>query len=142
MSTGPFDSTLGDVGGKEQEQRVDALGVTFTVGGSHTDTVNVAVQFTDAWGKDLAHSVAGLFYLADDTAGLVFTASGPDGANAIGTDGAAVEIIADQLWAFNTEADGQFDFNVKHTGGAVDWYLVVILPNGRLAVSSKIELTA
>ncbi len=120
----------------------DWAGVTFTVGGAHTDTVNVAMQFTDAAGLDVSHSVAGLFYLADDTAGLVFTGTLPDGANAINTDGAAVEVITDQLWAFNTESDGDLDFDVKHTAGAHDWYLAVILPNGKLTVSGKIEITA
>ncbi len=120
----------------------DWAGVTFTVGGAHTDTVNVAMQFTDAAGLDVSHSVAGLFYLADDTAGLIFTGTLPDGANAINTDGAAVEVITDQLWAFNTESDGDLDFDVNHTAGAHDWYLTVILPNGKLAVSSKIEITA
>ncbi len=120
----------------------DWAGVTFTVGGAHTDTVNVVMQFTDAAGLDISHSVAGLFYLADDTAGLIFTGTLPDGANAINIDGAAVEVITDQLWAFNTESDGDLDFDVKHTAGAHDWYLAVILPNGKLVVSSKIEITA
>lgn len=120
----------------------DWVDVTFVVGGAHTDTVKVTMQFVDAAGNDVSHSVAGLFYLADDTSGLIFTATLPDGANAIDTDGAAVEVITDQLWAFNTENDGDLDFNVKHTAGAHDWYLVVMLPNGRLAISSKIEITA
>ncbi|KKN47809.1 hypothetical protein LCGC14_0659300 [marine sediment metagenome] len=120
----------------------DWAGVTFTVGDAHTDTVNVACQFTDAAGNDISHSVAAQMYLADDTAGLVFTASGPDGANDINADGADLEVVADKLWIINTEVDGDFDFDVKHTAGAADWYMVIVLPDGRLAISSKIELTA
>jgi len=120
----------------------DWAGVTFVVGGSHGTTVNVAMQFTDAAGNDISHSVSGFFYLADDTAGLIFTADPPDGANAINADGAAQEVITDILWHFNTEADGDIAFDVIHAANAQDYYMVVILPDGRLAISSKIEITA
>ena len=120
----------------------DWTGVTFVVGAAHTDTVNVAMQFTDAAGNDISYPATGIFYLADDSAGLDITATGPDGANAINADGSAVELLADKVWAFTTEADGDLAFDVKDTSGAVDWYLVVQLPNGRLAISSKIEITA
>ena len=121
----------------------DWAGITYvSVGSVHTDTVKVVVQFTDAAGNDISHSVAAIMYLADDTAGLVYTGTLPDGANAINSDGAAVELITDQVWSINTESDGDFDFDIKHTAGAHDWYMVIVLPNGRLAVSSKIEITA
>ncbi len=120
----------------------DWTGVTFVVGGAHTDTVNIAMQFTDAAGNDISAPATGVFYLADDSAGLNITATGPDGANAINADGSAVELLADKVWAFTTEADGDLAFDVKDTSGAVDWYMVVQLPSGRLAVSSKIEITA
>ena len=120
----------------------DWADVTFTVGNAHTDTVNVAMQFIDAAGNDISAPATGIFYLADDSAGLNITGTGPDGANAINTDGSAVELLADKVWAFTTEADGDLSFDVKDTSGAVDWYLVVQLPSGRLAVSSKIEITA
>ena len=119
----------------------EAVDVTYTVGAAHGTTVNVAAQFVDDEGDNISHSIAIWMYLADDTSGLVFTAAGPDGANAINTDGAAVEVIADQLYLVNTEADGQFDFDVIHSGGAVNWYMAIIMPNGRLAVSGKIEIT-
>jgi len=119
----------------------DWAGITFTVGGSHGTTVNVAMQFIDEAGLDISHAVTGIFYLADDSAGLNITATGPDGANAINTDGSAVELLTDKVWAFTTEADGDLSFDVIHSGGTVNWYLVVQLPNGRIAVSSKIEIT-
>ncbi|HEB27513.1 MAG TPA: LamG domain-containing protein [Porticoccus sp.] len=121
----------------------DWTGITYvSVGSAHTNTVKVTVQFTDAAGNDISHSVAAIMYLADDTAGLVYTGTLPDGANAINADGAAVELITDQVWSINTESDGDFDFDIKHTAGAHDWYMVIVLPDGRLAVSSKIEITA
>lgn len=137
MSKNPFSPS-------EEFPEVPVIGAwndcTFVVGDAHTDTVKVTVSFIDSDGNDITHSIVALMYLANDTSGLIFTSAGPDGANAINTDGAALEIIADKLWIINTEADGDFDFDVKHTGGAVDWYMVIQLPNGRLAISSKIEI--
>ena len=77
----------------------DWEGVDFVVGAAHGTTVNVAMQFVDKVGNDIAHSVAGQFYLSDDAAGLVFTSSGP-GANTFALISLSVKKLSPAVLAF------------------------------------------
>jgi hypothetical protein len=114
-----------------------AAAVEYSVGTEAANVINVALQFQDANGIDVAVPVGCKFYLADDSAGLTPSATAPDGGIAIGTDGALIEWAANLSGIVVSEADGDVDIDITESGVAT-WYLVVVLPNGKLDVSAAI----
>lgn len=113
-------------------------GVEFTVGASDTGTV--AIQLVDHNGVDLAEAAVVTAYLADTADGLTPASADPDGGVAIGTDGALMVGSVPVMWLIS-EADGDIDLVLTESGTAT-WYLVIVLPNGKLAVSGAIVMTA
>lgn len=117
-------------------------GATFTVGASHTDTVNVAVQLTDEAGADVVGPASVTVLLLTTAAGVAFNTLTLTTALAIGTDGALTELVTDEVSTVVTEADGEFDIDIKYTTGAGTLFVAVVLPNGILAVSTVVTFTA
>lgn len=113
-------------------------GVNFVVGAEAADVINVAGQVVDAHGKDIEFSAALPFYLADDADGQVPSSAAPAGGIAIGTDGALIEWTADLSGLLITEADGDFDIDLTNATTTPTFYLVVVLPTGKLAISDAI----
>lgn len=116
--------------------------VDFTVGAEAADVINVAIQLKGegtpgVQGADLDESAAVLAYLSDDSDGSSLAATAPSGGIAIGTDGLAIEHIADKAFLLVSEADGDIDLDITEAG-ADTWHLVVVLPNGDLAISDAI----
>lgn len=111
--------------------------VGFTVGTQAGDVINVALQLNDANGVALAVRGALYAYLSDDANGDSIAATAPDGGVAIGADGLAIPLVADKAFLLVSEADGDIDLDIEESG-ADTWYLVVVLPNGKLAVSGAI----
>jgi hypothetical protein len=60
---------------------------------------------------------------------------------AIGTDGLLIPIVANKACQLVSEADGDIDLNIIMST-ADDWYLIVVLPNGRLVASTIISFPA
>ena len=113
-------------------------GVLFTVGTEAADAITVTVQFLKGKGRiDITESVACLWYLATDSAGLTLASVAPSGGVAAGTDGALTAWTANLAGLMISEADGDVDVVLTEAGVAT-WFLVVGLPDGRLAVSSAI----
>lgn len=114
--------------------------VTFTVGDEATNVINVAAQCVDSEGNAIAESVALQYYLSDNADGSTLTSnSAHSSAPAIGTDGLLLPSGNDSQVSGTvvSEADGDFDIDFTDTGtGTV--YLVVVLPDGSLAVSGAI----
>ena len=80
-------------------------------------------------------------YLSDDANGDSIAGTAPDGGIAIGTDGLLEETTANKAGFVTTEADGDFDITI--TESSVDtWYLVVVLPSGKLSVSGAITFAS
>lgn len=117
------------------------LDVDFTVGSESTNVINVALQLNDASGAALATRAAVFAYLSDDANGDSIAATAPDGGVAIGTDGLAIPLVAGKAWTLVSEADGDIDLNITESGAAT-WYLIVVLPNGKLAASDAITFAA
>lgn len=113
------------------------LSVAFTVGAEAGNSINVGLQIKDAGGADAAERVALPAYLSDDANGDSVAATAPDGNVAVGTDGLLIPLVADKAFLLVSEADGDIDLDIGETGAAT-WYLVVVLPNGKLAVSGAI----
>jgi hypothetical protein len=113
-------------------------GVTFTVGASDTGTVGI--QLTDANGDDISGGGCVRGYFSSIATGI--TPSGtPPTVFAIGTDGEMYDEDISSIFTLISELDGDIDIVVTEAGAAT-WYLVIILPNGALAVSSAIVFTA
>lgn len=126
--------------GIEQAEQVG--GVTYTIGTEAANVINVACQFTDENGADLAVAASVRQYLSSVATGLDYETGGPD-AVAIGTDGSLYKSGGDSLieWSLISEADGDADINITKSG-ADTFYLVTVLPNGRLVVSGAITFDA
>lgn len=112
-------------------------GATINVGSESTNVINVAVQLTDENGDDLAVRAALPFYLADDDDGDTPSTTAPDGGIAIGTDGAMLEWTDNLSGLLISEADGDIDIDITDTGTPT-FYLVLVLPTGKLVVSDAI----
>lgn len=114
---------------------------TFVIGAeSGGNVINVAIQLLDADGNDLATRAAVYFYLSDDADGDTVVAATTS--LAIGTDGVAIEFVSNSAGLLISEADGDIDLNIGDAGGAATYYLVLVLPNGLLKVSSVITFAA
>lgn len=111
-------------------------GITFTIGTESANNINVALQATDHNGDDVAIAANLYWYLAADSAGQTI-GTAHSSAPAIGTDGllrAETDKLAGRL---TLEADGDADIDFTDTGTGTR-YLVVVLPDGSLAISDAI----
>lgn len=111
--------------------------VNFTIGSEAANVINVGLQLQDADGADIAVRTAVQAYLSDDADGDSVAATAPDGNVAIGTDGELIPLVADKAFTLISEADGDIDLDIGESG-ADTWYLIVILPNGKLIASTAI----
>jgi hypothetical protein len=123
-------------------ERSAVSSAAFTIGAQAGDVINVGIQLkgegaAGAQGADVNQSLAVLAYLSDNDDGSSIAGTAPSGGIAVGTDGLAVEAIADKLFLLVSEADGDIDLDITEAG-ADTWHLVLILPNGELAVSGAI----
>lgn len=114
------------------------LDAVITVGAEAANVINVAIQLVDRLnGNALASRAAVGFYLADDANGDTPSTVAPSGGVAIGTDGAAIETVADLAGTLISESDGDIDLDITEAG-AKTYYLVLIMPDGKLVVSDAI----
>jgi hypothetical protein len=109
----------------------------FTINAENTDTITVNVQARNANREDCAQAVAGRLYLADDSVGLDQVGTAASGGIAVGTDGAFQSLVTGKAGFFTTEADGDLDVAISHSG-AKTLYLVMVNPDGSLSVSTAI----
>lgn len=117
------------------------LNVAYTIGTEAANAITVNVQVNDGAGAAMATASAFNMWLASDSAGLNPDATEPDTSVAAGTDGAIVK-LGTGVYFVTTEADGDLDIVITHAGGADTWYMAILLPNGKLAVSSAITFAA
>jgi hypothetical protein len=90
----------------------------------------------------MASSVAVFAYLSTEATGTTVNGVSSTTELAIGSDGELTALITDVLYVLNSETDGDIDVTLGYTTGADDFYLVLILPNGKKVVSTKFEFTA
>lgn len=110
--------------------------VTVTIGTKSVNTINVAIQLQDARGRGLAQVVHAKFYLASTSDGKTLSPTATTSALAIGTNGQLIAIDNTGLAAqVITDAFGRFDINIIQTAGGTNYYLVVCLPDGSIAIS-------
>lgn len=114
------------------------FGATFAPGAENatTNTINVAIQLTDAAGAALAHRAGVYLYVSADANGDAVVTT-PVDTLAAGTDGNFQELISGKAGMAVSEADGDIDIAVT-TSDARKVYLAVVLPDGSLACSTGI----
>lgn len=115
------------------------LDVDIVVGSIAGDVINVTLQLNDADGAALATRASVFAYLSDDANGDSVAGTAPTGGVAVGTDGLAIPLVADKAFLLVSEADGDIDLDVEDSG-ADTWYLIVVLPNGKLVASDAITI--
>lgn len=116
---------------------------TFVVGiETGGNVINVSIQLKDAAGGDVGTRQGVFAYLSDDANGDSIVATAPDSGWAIGTDGLLIPVVASKAAYLVGEADGDIDVNITHAGGAKTCYLILVLPNGKLAASGAITFAA
>lgn len=113
---------------------------TFTIGAEAGNVINVAIQLKDAAGTDMAIRNAIPFYLSDNANGDTVVAAATS--LAIGTDGVCIEWTSNSAGLLISEADGDIDLDIGDASGAATYYLVLVMPNGKLVVSSAITFAA
>jgi len=110
-------------------------------GATEADTMNIAIQLNQGdEATACTEAIAFKLYLSTDAAGQTVDAA-PSAGFAVGTDGLIlVEHTANVLASCVTEADGDFDINMKDTASA-STYVNVILPSGQIITSSLCKFT-
>jgi hypothetical protein len=112
--------------------------VGWTLGAeSGGNTRNIGIQLNDANGNPTAMRQTVFAYLSDDANGDSIASSAPSGGWAIGTDGLLIPVVANKAAMLTSEADGDIDINIVEAGAAT-WYVVIVVPSGKLSVSGAI----
>lgn len=132
---------------KETENKYEAikelqnthLDATITVGTENTNAINVAVQLkSDKAQAAIATRRVLDVYISGVNTGADIVGTAPNGGVAIGTTGAILaSVVANKYFKVICNASGQFDLTLTDSGTPT-FYLVVVMPNGRLVISSAI----
>lgn len=121
-----------------QNNRNLQLDAGFTIGAEAANVINIAIQLTDRNnGNEMGERSSIFAYLSDDANGNSIAGTAPSGGIAIGTDGLAIPLVANKAFMLTSEVDGDIDLNITEAG--VDtWYLILVMPDGKLLVSGAI----
>ena len=123
---------------------VDNIGAvadaSIVVGAENANVRNITIQLKDAAGADIAVRQAVQIAVLLDANGDAFVVTGGSTGIAIGTDGALLAIVAKKLFLAISEADGDIDLTWTDTGTEAA-YLAVILPNGKMIISTALTNT-
>lgn len=114
---------------------------SFVIGAEASNIINVGVTLKDSDGVVLAEPMIVDVYLSDNADGSTLTGTVVTTV-AIGTNGLiVVPVTAGKVYKVKSNAAGLFDLNLTYAVGAKTWYLCVVMPNGKLAISSAIAFT-
>lgn len=117
-----------------------AWNAVITPGSTHTDTIATTIQLKDFAGNNLTVPAAVKVYLASDSVGLDFNTTSLTTDMTASVGDIAILTTSKSYLLVSTSA-GAITISMGYTTGAKDFYLVIILPNGKRVVSSKIEFT-
>lgn len=114
-----------------------ATSASFVIGaetGGHEITVNI--QLLDAGGADMAIRSSVGFYLSNDANGDSTKVAATSLVG--GTDGIMQEFISNSAGRLVSEADGDIDIVIGDASGVATYYLILVMPNGKLVASTAI----
>ena len=115
---------------------------TFAIGTQAVQSRTVSVTLKTAAGAAISHAGVVDVYLSDASTGLDIAATAPSGGVAIGSAGKVLAAItAGKLIKVVTNATGGVDL-ILTENTAKSFYICIVLPNGRIIVSSAIAFTA
>lgn len=114
----------------------------FTIGAeSGGDVIRVTVQLKDANGTNIAARVNVRCWLSNSSGGAMGTAPVAIAVGAIAGTIIIQDSAGQPFFEMLSDANGQFDFDITQTG-AFTTYLVIGLPNGKIASSTAITFAA
>lgn len=99
-------------------------------------TCAVQLVFKDAAGVTMAIPTSGFLYISEVATGLT---NDPVDGLAVLTNGALDELVTGGTSIYTTTAAGLLGLTISHTGADKFW-VVVILPNGKLLISDECEV--
>jgi hypothetical protein len=105
------------------------------------NTINVAIQLREDKSQVDTVRKAVFAYLSNDANGDSIATTAPSGGWAIGTDGLLIPVVAGKAAMLVSESDGDIDVSIVEAAGAT-WYLILVMPNGRLVASGAITFAA
>lgn len=117
-----------------------AVNATITVGAEAANVRNITVQFKDANGAATTERVYAKALVMADANGDAFVTTGGSTGIAVGTNGAALTVVAKKYFEVVSEANGTLDLTWTDTGTEAA-FLHIILPNGRRVVSAALTNT-
>ena len=116
-----------------------AYDAVITPGDAHADTVATTIQLKDFEGNNLKVPASVIAYLSESSDGLDFNTV------TLNTDltasvGYRVVLTTYKVYLLISNATGAITVSFVYSTQADDFYLVVVMPDGRRVVSSKIEM--
>lgn len=126
----------------------DPIDAAITVGTEAANAINVAIQLKDSKGNDCPSRRTILAYLSDDAYGDSIVATEPNTSVLIGTDGLLIPLLTGaagaelnmSVFMLVSEVDGDIDITITNTT-ADTFYLILVMPDGRLLASGAITFT-
>ena len=113
---------------------------TITIGAESTNVRTITVQLKDVNGNDINYVETFELIVFTDATMTAFATTGGSTGVAIGTDGAALAVVAKKYFICTSEADGDWDGTWTDTG-TEQVAIGIRLPNGRVVVSSAFANT-
>jgi hypothetical protein len=118
-------------------------GATFVIGAEAANAINVGIQLLNASGQELDQRCAVAAYLSSDVNGDVVEAVSATLTITGGTDGVtmpfgAANVLGHHNLLLLSEADGDIDVVVTQTSGVDTHYLVLVMADGSIVVSTAI----
>jgi len=110
---------------------------TISVGTEGTNAISVTIQLVDGNGDNLTAIAGFSWYLSGDSAGAGIVGTAPNGGTAIGASGKIAELVAEKAGYLLTDATGKAIITLTDSTTPT-FYLVVILPIGKVVISSAI----
>ncbi len=117
-----------------------AYDATITVGTTASNKAKVTVQLKDFAGNNLTVANTVLVYLASDSTGLTVISTIIGTELAINTNGTLAVLTTKIASLIVSTAAGLFDIDLEDGSNKSTFYLVVIMPNGKLEVSGAVDL--
>ena len=98
----------------------------------------VQLVFKETAGVIMAIATAGMLYISEVDTGLT---NNPVDGLAVLTNGALDELVTGGASIYTTDATGKLGVTITHSGADSFW-IVVVLPNGKLLISDECEVSA
>ena len=105
-----------------------------TVATPASQACGVQLVFKDAAGVTMAVPTAGMLYISEVDTGLT---NDPVDSLAVLTNGALDELVTGGASIYTTDATGKLGVTIAHAAGVDSFWIVVVLPNGKLLISDE-----